>query len=122
MSGVIVQSVKYMIYVKDMDMVGKFYCDVFGFKKAYSSEYWTEIEHASGAIIGLHRVDDDISPCDTGLSFGVDDLGIALRVVEENSGVFERMLEDTENVKVARVLDTEKNAVSVVELSTTTSN
>jgi hypothetical protein len=67
-------------------------------------------------------VDDDISPCDTGLSFGVDDLGIALRVVEENSGVFERMLEDTENVKVARVLDTEKNAVSVVELSTTTSN
>ena len=103
------ESVKYVLMVKDMDRGTIFYKDVMGLEVKSKSEMWTEMGFG-GAIIALHGGGSG-EFSSTGLSFQVDDIETACKDVREGGG---RVLSGPsdrpgEPIKLANLVDTEGN-------------
>ncbi len=103
------ESVKYVLMVKDMDRGTIFYKDVMGLEVKSKSEMWTEMGFGD-AIIALHGGGSG-EFSSTGLSFQVDDIEAACRDVQEGGG---RLLSGPsdrpgEPIKLANLVDTEGN-------------
>ena len=104
-----------MLMVVDMDRALHFYTDVFAATVSLHTPYWSELVVA-GATVALHpgRTGGDR---DTGLGFEVDDLDAASETAVSRGGrVADPPRERPgEGIRIARLVDTEGNIISVAE-------
>ncbi len=70
-----IQAVKFVLWVRDMDRAVAFYRDAMGLRTLLETPLWSELAHGD-AIVALHPgADEGVRP--TGLSFQVDDIRAA---------------------------------------------
>ena len=111
----VIESVKYMLMVQNMDRAIRFYRDVLGLKLAFESPEWTELTFGS-AIVALHGGGTG-SYRKTGLSLQVKDLAAACREVDSGGGKVTSAPQTRpgEPIELAEVVDTEGNGFSLTQ-------
>lgn len=90
-----VEKVKYALWAADWKRCVAFYRDLFGGEVTMESEVWSEVIVA-GATIGIHGGGEGKRTW-TGLSFQVDDLHEAMRLLEQHGGMLTHEPVDTED-------------------------
>ena len=104
-----------MLMVVDMERALHFYTDVFAATVSLHTPYWSELVVA-GATVALHpgRAGGDR---DTGLGFEVDDLDATSETaVSRGARVADPpRVRSGEGIRIARLVDTEGNLISVAE-------
>ena len=112
-----VEQVKYVLYVQNMDRAFAFYKEGLELKEKYLSPYWTELSKGD-AIVALHSGGTGEQKI-TGLSFQVDDIQKVCNKLEEAGGILLNKPEQRpgEPIKLARLKDTEGNVIMITEYS-----
>ena len=111
----VIESVKYMLMVQNMDRAIRFYRDVMGLKLAFESPEWTELTFGS-AIVALHGGGTG-SYRKTGLSLQVKDIATACREVDSGGGKVTSppQTRPGEPIELAEAVDTEGNGFSLTQ-------
>ncbi len=106
----IVEKVKYVLWVVDMDRAIAFYRDLFGGEVSIQSETWSEVV-VCGANIGLHSDGEEGKRQWTGLSFQLDDLREGIEKMKAAGGDLTREPTDTpeDPLHLAMCVDPEGN-------------
>ncbi len=106
-----VETLKYVIWAKDMDRAVRFYCEVFDARLARRSNVMAEVEIA-GSLICIHGGGEGKRTW-TGLSFQVGDLFAACDALKTAGGLVLREPEDTpeEPAHLAMCADPEGNEI-----------
>ena len=78
------QKVKHLLLARSMEKAIKFYQEVFGFELEVEGRMWSELRWGD-VILALHGGGDG-SPNPTDLSFQVDNIVAACRIVQEHGG------------------------------------
>ena len=114
-NGAKVELIKFMLMVQDMDRAVTFYQDVFGLEVKTQSSHWAELTFGE-TIIALHGGGSQ-ERRQTGLSFQVQDIDAACRIVRSAGGTILREPEARpgEPIKLADVLDPEGNQIDLTE-------
>lgn len=109
------EKIKYLLLATKMERAIQFYTKVFGLEVAVESEWWSEMTFGS-CIVALHGGGDG-SRHSTDLSFQVDNIVAACRIVRENGGriVSEPEKRDGEPIVLATFADTENNIVMLTQ-------
>lgn len=109
------EKIKYLILAKDMDRAIQFYQKVFALTVAEHSEWWSELTFGD-TIVALHGGGDG-TPNRTDLSFQVDNIVTACRLIRENGGriVAEPEKREGEPIVLATFADTENNQVMLTQ-------
>jgi predicted enzyme related to lactoylglutathione lyase len=109
------EKIKYLILAQDMDRALQFYAKVFGLTASEQSEWWSELNFGD-TIVALHGGGDG-TPNRTDLSFQVDNIVAASRIIRENGGriVAEPEKRDGEPIVLATFADTENNQVMLTQ-------
>jgi predicted enzyme related to lactoylglutathione lyase len=105
----------YMLMVEDMDRAVGFYRDILGLKVKSRSPKWTELQFGD-AVVALHSGGKGVFE-KTGLNFAVKHIDSACEEVESGGGsiVNPPMERPGEPIRLAEVVDTEGNAISLFE-------
>ena len=109
------QKSKYLILAQDMDRAIQFYQKVFGLTVSEQGEWWSELNFGD-TIVALHGGGDG-TPNRTDLSFQVDNIVAACRIIRENGGriVAEPEKREGEPIVLATFADTENNQVMLTQ-------
>lgn len=109
------EKIKYLILAQEMDRAIQFYQKVFGLTVSEHSEWWSELTFGD-TIVALHGGGDG-TPNRTDLSFQVDNIVAACRLIRENGGriVAEPEKRDGEPIVLATFADTENNQVMLTQ-------
>ena len=104
-----VESVKFILWVKDMDRAVAFYRDVIGLYARLHTPHWSELAFGE-AVVALHAGGDGTYR-PTGLGIQVTDLDAACREVEAGGGRVRTPPQDRpgEPVRLADLEDPEGN-------------
>ena len=108
-----IEQVMYILVVEDMDRMADFYENVMGFRQRDRSPRWSEVTFGDFTLaLHIGRKGDAKQ---TGLSFTVNDLDEACKVVEQGGG---RVLKtpadgDIPNLRLALVADPEGNPLEL---------
>ena len=109
------QSIKTLILARDMARAVDFYTQVFGMQATTQSPMWTELTHGT-TIIALHGGGDGTrNPTD--LSFQVDNIVAAVRIIQEHGGriVTQPEKRPTEPIVLAIFQDPEGNELMLTQ-------
>lgn len=111
-----VASIKFVLFVEDMDRAVAFYREVFGCTSTLVTPHWSELTCA-GATLGLHA-GGEATYRKTGLSLNVGDLESACAEVVAGGGrvVVAPHARPGEPIALATVADTEGNGLDLVTL------
>ncbi|MDB6140398.1 MAG: glyoxalase/bleomycin resistance/dioxygenase family protein [Verrucomicrobiaceae bacterium] len=109
------QKIKYLLLAQDMRRGLAFYAAVFGLTSTMEGDFWSEMAFGD-TIIALHGGGDG-SPNSTDVSFQVDNIVVACRLIRENGG---RILSEPEQragepIVLAVFADTEGNEVMLTQ-------
>lgn len=109
------EKIKYLILARDMSRAIKFYGAVFGLVPTMEGEWWSELAFGD-TIIALHGGGDG-APNRTDLSFQVDNIVAACRIIRENGGriLAEPERREGEPIVLATFADTENNEVMLTQ-------
>ena len=109
------EKIKYLILAQEMDRAIQFYQKVFGLTVSEHGEWWSELNFGD-TIVALHGGGDG-TPNRTDLSFQVDNIVAACRLIRENGGriVAEPEKRDGEPIVLATFADPENNQVMLTQ-------
>ena len=109
------EKIKYLILAQNMERAIQFYQTVFGLSPTLHGEWWSEITFGD-TIVALHGGGDG-SRNSTDLSFQVDNIVAALRLIRENGGriISEPERREGEPIVLATFADTEHNIVMLTQ-------
>ena len=109
------EKIKYLILAQDMSRALSFYHAVFGLTASVESEGWSEMNFGD-SIIALHGGGDG-SRHTSDLSFQVDNIVAACRLIRENGGriVSEPERREGEPIVLATFADTENNVLMLTQ-------
>ncbi|MBL9113406.1 MAG: VOC family protein [Verrucomicrobiaceae bacterium] len=109
------QQIKYLLLAQNMERAVKFYQTVFGLEPGIVEPFWSELSF-NGAIVALHGGGDG-SPNNTDLSFQVDNIVAACRIIKENGGtiISEPDKRPDEPIVLAMFKDPEGNKVMLTQ-------
>ncbi len=109
------QKIKYLLLAQDMQRALKFYHDVFGLTASVESDFWSEMNFGD-SIVALHGGGDG-SRNSTDLSFQVDNIVVACKMIRENGGrmVSEPDKRPEEPIVLGVFADTEGNEVMLTQ-------
>ena len=109
------QKIKYLLLAQDMQRALKFYNAVFGLTASVESDFWSEMNFGD-SIVALHGGGDG-SRNSTDLSFQVDNIVAACKLVRDNGGriVTEPDKRPEEPIVLGTFADTEGNEVRLTQ-------
>jgi predicted enzyme related to lactoylglutathione lyase len=109
-----ITSVKFMLYVADMDRAVAFYTDAIGLEAKLVTPHWSELNHGD-AVVALHSGREGGEFADTGLAFEVADIHTAAEEVSAGGGTIRSAPEDREGepIWLATCADTEGNGFTL---------
>lgn len=109
------EKIKYLLLVQDMKRSIAFYQSVFGLVPTVETEWWSELTFGD-SIVALHGGGDP-SQRSTDLSFQVDNIVAACRIIRENGGtiVGDPERREGEPIVLATFTDTEGNVVMLTQ-------
>jgi predicted enzyme related to lactoylglutathione lyase len=109
------QKIKYLILAQDMQRAIKFYSAVFELVPTVESEWWSELTFGD-TIVALHGGGDGTRHT-SDMSFQVDNIVAACRLIRENGGriVSEPEKREGEPIVLATFADTENNLLMLTQ-------
>ena len=109
------QKIKYLLMAQDMERAVKFYQSVFELTPTVESDFWSEMTFGD-CIVALHGGGDG-SRNPTDISFQVDNIVVACRIIKENGGKVVAQPEQRpgEPIVLAVVADTEGNEIMITQ-------
>ncbi len=109
------QNIKFLLLAQNMERGLAFYEAVFGLTVSERSEWWSELKFGD-AIIALHGGGEG-APTQSDLSFQVDNIIAACRIIRENGGsiVAEPERREGEPIVLAVFRDTEGNELMLTQ-------
>ncbi len=114
-SVALLQQVKFVLMVKDMQRAARFYRNMIGLTVAHESSHWTELKFGD-VIVALHA-GGSAEQTETGLSFQVSDVAAVCQRVARGGGTIIKNpeLRPGEPIKLAAAADTERNQFMLTE-------
>ena len=109
------QKIKYLLLAQDMQRGLKFYSTVFGLTPTVESDFWSEMTFGD-TIVALHGGGDGTRNS-TDISFQVDNIVVACRLIRENGGriVSEPEQRSGEPIVLAVAADPEGNEIMITQ-------
>ena len=109
------EKIKYLLMAQDMQRALTFYNAVFGLTASVESDFWSEMNFGD-SIVALHGGGDG-SRNSTDLSFQVDNIVAACKLVRDNGGriVTEPDKRPEEPIVLGTFADTEGNEVMLTQ-------
>ncbi len=111
-----IESVKFILWVADMDRAIGFWKGVVGLGSRLETPYWTELTHGT-TVIALHSGGDGSFRA-TGLGLQVEDVEAACTEITAAGGSVRNppVVREQEGIKLAEVTDPEGNGFALSEL------
>ncbi len=109
------EKVKFMLLATHMNRAVRFYSEVLGFEKFFTSEFWSELNYGE-AIIAFHGGHDgSVNP--TGLSLQYEDvLEVALRITQAGGKILDVPTQrEGEPILLGRFRDPEGNEAFITQ-------